>query len=109
MASAFTVKKGRNGKFYFNLKSANGEIILASQGYKTRSGCLQGIASVRSNGASRDRFVEKSSGSGKPYFLLRARNGRVIGQSQMYKSGRSCRQGILAVRRAVKHARLVES
>lgn len=37
------------GQFRFRLKAKNGEIISSSQGYKTKSGCIRGIESLRKN------------------------------------------------------------
>ncbi len=37
------------GEYRFHLRASNGEIILASQGYNQKSGCLNGIESVREN------------------------------------------------------------
>ena len=45
----FVVSKRTNGEFQFNLKADNGQIILTSEGYSTRTGCENGIASVRIN------------------------------------------------------------
>ena len=45
----FEIFTDKGGKFRFRLKAKNGEIILASQAYKDRSGCTGGIASVRKN------------------------------------------------------------
>ena len=108
MASKFTITKARNGKFHFNLKSGNGEIVLASQGYKSRSGCRNGIESVRKNGALTERFEEKLARNGKAYFVLKAANGQVVGQSQMYSDARSCRSGINSVKKSSKSAKLVD-
>lgn len=36
-------------KYWFRLKAANGETILASQGYTTKESCLNGIESVKIN------------------------------------------------------------
>lgn len=36
-------------KYWFRLKAANGETILASQGYTTKESCLNGIESVKEN------------------------------------------------------------
>lgn len=108
MASKFTISKAKNGKFHFNLKSGNGEIVLASQGYKSRSGCKNGIESVRTNGAIADRFEEKQAKNGKAYFVLKAGNGQVVGQSQMYSDARSCRAGISSVKKSAKSAKLVD-
>ncbi len=45
----FETKEGKDGKTYFNLTATNGEIILSSQGYASRSGALNGIESVQKN------------------------------------------------------------
>jgi uncharacterized protein YegP (UPF0339 family) len=34
---------GKDGKWYFNLKAANGEIVSQSEGYETRGGAVKGI------------------------------------------------------------------
>ena len=36
-------------EFRFRLKARNGEIIAVSEGYKAKSGCLNGIESVKKN------------------------------------------------------------
>ena len=45
----FVVSQDKAGKFRFNLKAKNGEIILSSQGYVTKDSCLNGINSVKNN------------------------------------------------------------
>ncbi|WP_443936435.1 YegP family protein [Pedobacter sp. MW01-1-1] len=47
--SKFERKTASNGKFYFNLKATNGQIIGASQMYESESSCENGISSVTSN------------------------------------------------------------
>ncbi|WP_225975218.1 YegP family protein [Anseongella ginsenosidimutans] len=42
----FTTKTAQNGQFYFNLKAGNGEIILTSEMYTTRSARDNGIESL---------------------------------------------------------------
>ena len=49
MAGKFETYTDKGGKFRFRLKASNGEIILASQGYASRSGVRTGIESVRKN------------------------------------------------------------
>ena len=44
--------EAKNGKFYFNLKAANHQIVGTSQMYQSASGRDNGIASVKTNGAS---------------------------------------------------------
>lgn len=45
-------KTASNGKFYFNLKAGNHQIIGSSQMYATAQSREVGIASVKTNGAS---------------------------------------------------------
>jgi uncharacterized protein YegP (UPF0339 family) len=45
----FTLFTGQDSHFYFNLKASNGEIICQSQGYVSKEGAENGIASVRRN------------------------------------------------------------
>jgi uncharacterized protein YegP (UPF0339 family) len=48
-ASKFEKKDSTNGKFYFNLKAGNGQIIGTSQMYESEASRDNGIASVMSN------------------------------------------------------------
>lgn len=45
----FEVFKGTDGKYYFRLKAVNGEIIAHSQGYASKQGAYDGIASLKKN------------------------------------------------------------
>lgn len=47
--SKFDRKEAKNGKFYFNLKATNGQIIGSSQMYAAESGRDNGIESVKTN------------------------------------------------------------
>ena len=49
MPGKFEIKTTSNGKFFFNLKAANGEVILTSQQYKALAYAKKGIASVKAN------------------------------------------------------------
>ncbi len=97
MAGKFVITKGKDDKFYFNLKAGNGEVILTSQGYKAKADCLNGIESVKKNSQDEARFEVKTSSNDKEYFVLNAANGQVIGKSQMYKSGSGCGNGMKSV------------
>ena len=48
----YELKTASNGKFHFNLKAANGQVIGTSQLYATEASRDKGIASVKTNGAS---------------------------------------------------------
>ena len=45
----FELYEDKAGEFRFRLKARNGEIIAASEGYKTKASCENGIESVQKN------------------------------------------------------------
>jgi uncharacterized protein YegP (UPF0339 family) len=47
MSGKFEIKKAKDDEFYFHLKASNGQIILASQRYVTKSSAENGIESVK--------------------------------------------------------------
>jgi uncharacterized protein YegP (UPF0339 family) len=104
MAGKFVITKGKDSKYYFNLKAGNGEVILTSQGYKDMRGCLNGIESVKKNSQDEARFEVKTASNGKDYFVLNATNGQVIGKSQMYKSTGGCGNGMKSVAKSAADA-----
>jgi len=99
MASRFTIFKGNNGQYYFNLKAGNGERVLNSEAYLAKSSCEGGIDSVKINASNTDRYEKKTSGNGKPYFILKAANGQVIGTSETYETTGGRDNGIDVVKR----------
>lgn len=42
----YKIFEGKSGKWYFNLKAGNHEVILSSQGYSTESGAKKGTEAV---------------------------------------------------------------
>lgn len=94
----FTIKKGSNGQYYFNLKASNGEIILQSEGYLTKLNCQNGISSVRINSQVNSHYVKKIAINGEYYFNLIASNGQVIGVSETYLSIQGREKGVESVK-----------
>lgn len=45
----FDRKESKNGKWYFNLKSSNGQVVGTSEIYESKASCENGIASVKKN------------------------------------------------------------
>ena len=97
MAGKFEMYKDKAGEFRFRLKAGNGENILAGEGYKAKASCENGIASIKKNATDPKRYEIKEQSNGKPYFVLKAGNGEVIGKSQAYESEASCKNGIESV------------
>ena len=108
MAGKFECYKDKAGEFRFRLKAGNGNTILASEGYKSKAGCANGIESVKKNGIDPDRFVKKQTAAGNFRFNLTARNKQVIGSSQNYKSESGCNNGIKSVGRSAPDAVVVD-
>ncbi|MDD2880995.1 MAG: YegP family protein [Rhodoferax sp.] len=104
MAGKFEITQSKNGKYMFNLKAGNGQIILTSQMYETQTNATQGIESCRKNGVVDERFERAESTSGQPYFNLKATNGQVIGRSEMYSSVAARDNGISSVKTNVSDA-----
>ena len=104
----FVITLRKNGEFQFNLKATNGQVILTSEGYTTKAACLNGAESVKKNAVEEKRFEKLVAKNGKPYFTLKATNGQVIGQSQMYASERNRNNGIASVMKNAPVAEIVE-
>lgn len=97
MAGKFELKKGKSGKFSFNLKSGNGQVVFTSQTYDSKRSATAGINSVKKNAAKDSSFERKASSKSQPYFVMKATNGQVIGKSQMYANAVSMEKGIKSV------------
>src|SRR5579875_3644110 len=98
MSATYDLKHGANGEKYgFNVKAANGEVILGSESYESKESALNGIESVRKHAGNDAQFERKNSKRAEPYFVLKASNGQVIGMSEMYSSEAACENGIAAV------------
>ena len=80
----FEIKKTKSGQFKFDLKASNGQVILSSETYKSKTSCKNGISSVKRNAGNDNRYERKTAKNGSPYFNLKAANGQVIGTSEMY-------------------------
>jgi uncharacterized protein len=98
MAGWFELSKSTDGQFRFVLKAGNAEAILTSELYRSKGSAEKGIASVRANCPSDERYEPKTSTNGKFYFNLRAGNHQVIGTSQMYATSQSRDTGLASVK-----------
>ena len=104
----FVISTRKNGEFQFNLKASNGQVILSSEGYTTKAACLNGVESVKKNSTEEKRFEKLVAKNGKTYFTLKATNGQVIGQSQMYATEKNRDNGIASVMKNAPVAVVVE-
>ena len=108
------VIKEKNGKYSFRLKASNGEIIAASQMYKSLQTCKAGIQSVRNNAPvanvedqtkegfdkqKHPKFEVYADKAGEFRFRLKAKNGQIVAASEGYSALKSCLSGIESVRK----------
>ncbi len=98
MSARYEIKKSSNGQFYFNLVAGNNEVILTSEMYEQKSSANKGIESVKANSPLDKRYDRRTSKSNEPYFVLKAANGEIIGNSEMYSSEASRDKGIESVK-----------
>ncbi len=52
----FEVYQGKDKQWRFRLKAANHQIIAVSEAYNTKSGCMNGIRSVKENAANSETY-----------------------------------------------------
>ena len=106
MAAKFEMKKAKDGQFMFNLKAANGQVILTSELYKQKSSAENGIESVRKNANRDGAFETKENSKGEPYFILKATNGQEIGRSEYYSGNSAMENGIASVKKNASDAKV---
>lgn len=109
MAGKFEVYTDKAGEFRFRLKAGNGQIILASEGYKKKASAMNGIESVRKNAQEDKRFERTETKAGKARFNLKASNGQVIGTSETYESVKARDNGIASVAKNAPDAKVVDT
>ncbi|HVW64704.1 MAG TPA: YegP family protein [Nitrosospira sp.] len=108
MAGKFEIYKDKAGEFRFRLKAANGQTILASEGYKARSGCANGVESVRKNAQNDARYERKTTESGKFRFNLKSGNNQIIGASESYETEKARDNGMESVKKNAPDAAVLD-
>lgn len=108
MAGKFELKVSKSGLFHFNLLAGNGQVIMQSEMYEAKASAFNGIASIQKNAAIDERFEKFTRRDGKFYYVLKAGNHQVIGQSQDYFSEAGRENGIESVKRNAPEATIVD-
>lgn len=104
----FEIKRSKDGQEYFVLKARNGKVILVSETYKSRAAVHTGIESVRVNSNRKGAFKKSRDKSGEFRFVLRAKNNKVIAQSEGYNTRWGRLIGIASVKLNAPNATIVE-
>ena len=110
------------GKYSFNLKAGNGEVILVSETYSSEKACRNGIESIRKNAGApvedqtvsgyealkHPKYEIYKDKAGEFRFRLKASNGEIIGVGEGYKAKASCRNGIKSIGKNAPEAPIQE-
>ena len=81
-------------EFLWHLKARDAQTMLTSQLYSGKKSAEEGIAACRINSSIEARYERLAAHDKRPYFVLRAANGEVIGASQMYPTDAAREKGI---------------
>lgn len=82
----FILYRTRNSEYHYRLNADNGQVLLTGGGYASKSGCLNGIESVRYKGRDKSQYDKKVTLSGRYYFNLKASSGAVLGTSELHET-----------------------
>jgi len=104
----FVITRAKNGEHYFNLKADDLQIILTSQMYSSKPDCFNAIESVKNNCTDDSRYERKQSVNNKHYFTMKASDGQIIGNSEMYSSKPGRDNGIESVKKNGNNKQLIE-
>ena len=120
--SKFVIRTVSSG-VKFDLKAANGQVVLSSEVYAGVAACRRGVESIIKNAPrakvedqtepgwetqTHPKFQLYTDKTGAFRFRLRARNGEIIGSSEGYTSKASCLSGIESVRKNAAEALINE-
>lgn len=106
MAAKYVIHPAGESQFHWDLVAGNAQTILSSQMYAEKSGAKSGIHSCRINSSADKSYGRLTSKDAKPYFVLKAVNGEIIGTSQMYASEAARDKGIASCKENGPSARL---
>ena len=96
----YQILSNRAGSCYFRLCARNGEIVLTSVGFQTKSDCLEALTQMRDEGDF--NFVETQDNKRKLFsFSVRANNHRELGRSENYTTKLGRGNGIMSVMKII--------
>ena len=116
--SKFCIRETASG-YKFDLRSANGQVILTSEVYTSRAAARKGAASVRLiapvaplenrteepiQPQPNPKFELYQDKAGAYRFRLRSRNGAIVAASEAYSTKNGCLEGIESVRKNANFA-----
>lgn len=99
--SKFQLFRSQDHHIYFRLKNRLNETILVSQPYFTKAAALIGISDVMNSGRTDCLFSRRLSSSYKYYYVLKNRQGRILGASEMFETKNDRENSIQLLRNSI--------
>jgi uncharacterized protein YegP (UPF0339 family) len=99
-------KSPKDGQYYYHLKARNGEKVMSGEGYTTREGCLNGIATVVIH-AGYGIYYQRHDDYMNFSFSLKSRNGEIIGRSENYYTSYGRDRAINLVKALARKAAII--
>lgn len=97
LVERFEVFTGEDKQTYFHLRAKNGEIVLSSEGYTTRSAAQAGVGSVMNWGKQAGQFDIIETANGQFAIHLRANNGQIVARGESYVTKSGAQAAIAAI------------
>lgn len=104
----FETVKGSDGKTYVHLRAANGQIVLQTQGYGSKTAAQKGIAAIQAAAVHADRFEVFEGEDGQHTFRLTATNGEILGRGEMYATKSNAYRAAARVRELVRELTAID-
>ncbi len=99
----FEIVRTEQGKYYFVLKSSNGQEILKGFQYGSEDKAREAAGKARGLAMDDDNFDQRSSGD-QWYFFLKSSDGRAVAQSERYTTEAAMKRGIESVKKTAPEA-----
>lgn len=103
-SGSFVIQQAENGKYYFVLKSSNGQEILKGYQFGSEEKVREAVAGVKAQAADESNFDPRSET--QFYFFLKGSDGKAIGRSENYTTEAAMKRGIEAVKRTAPDAEI---
>ena len=105
----FEICQGKDGKNYWHLKGANGEVVLRGRGYATKSESLMAIGSLLRYGQLESGYLRRESANGTFFFQIKSPSGRLLGWSEMHPNKQARESAIERVKEACKRCNVIDT
>jgi uncharacterized protein YegP (UPF0339 family) len=101
----FETFTGSDGRDYFRLVAANGELVLRSEGYESLESAKSGVAAMLEDGPDARNYAQHTATDGTFFFDVKARNGEIIATSENYASKTNAERGARTAQALIRIAR----